>query len=174
MNSKKLMTCVLVFFTLQTISLGQVIRTKLDLVGGVSAREYAHAGLRYQYTDITQIGLYYGGDMGLYPEIINTYAIDHMIHFGKNSFHTNRPVWYARQGFTLLKSKESDRTIKYSYVNLALGRDFGINDWLGFNVDLGIIMQVNKKTELESSGESKNDRTVQWMPLLRVQFYISL
>ena len=64
----------------------QIIRTKLDVVAGFSFREYLHAGLRYQYTDITQLGLFIGTDGGIYPEIANTYSIDHLIHFGKTSF----------------------------------------------------------------------------------------
>lgn len=173
MKKRILKVSMLLLVIIPVSSFGQIIKTKLDIVGGISAREYAHGGLRYQYTDITQLGLYYGGDLGLYSEIINTYAVDHLIHFGKHSFYANRPVWYARQGFTFVKSKESDRTIKYSYVNLALGRDFAVNDWLGFNIDMGIIMQVNKKTELDASSTTIRDNKVRWLPLMRVQVYVS-
>jgi len=165
---------LLVILIIPSNSFGQIIKTKLDIIGGASAREYLHGGLRYQYTDITQIGLYYGGDVGLYSDIITTYAADHMVHFGKNSFYSNRPVWYARQGFTYVNSKEADRTRKFSYINLALGRDFAVNDWLGFNADLGIIMQIKEKIKLDSSSDPVNDNNIQWMPLLRVQVYISL
>lgn len=166
---------LLLLLLLPGISFGQIIKTKLDIVGGASAREYFHGGLRYQYSDITQIGFYYGGDLGIYSETINTYAADHMIHFGKHSFYSNRPVWYARQGFTFVKAKESDRTRKYSYVNLSLGRDFAVSDWLGFNADIGMIIQMREKTEWEDSNkDTEIISKIQWMPLLRLQFYISL
>jgi hypothetical protein len=154
---------------------GQFIKTKLDFVGGISAREYIHGGLRYQYSDITQLGLYYGGDIGLNPEIINTYCIDNMIHFGKDSYYSGRPVWYARQGFTYAMSKENDKTRKFSYINLAAGREFCVNDWIGFNADLGMIIQVREKTEWKDSTKDDMYNTViQWLPLLRVQVFISL
>lgn len=153
---------------------GQIIKTKLDFVGGISAREYVHGGIRYQYTDITQFGLYFGGDVGLYSEIIRTYAADNMVHFGKHSFFSNRPFWYARQGFTYVISKESDRTRKFTYGNLSLGREFAINDWLGFNADAGIIMQFREKTEIKASSDPVYFNSIQWMPLLRVQVFISL
>jgi hypothetical protein len=169
----KAILLVVSIFPINTVY-GQIIKTKLDFVAGISAREYLHGGIRYQYTDITQIGFYFGGDVGMYSEIITTYAIDHMIHFGKHSYYSNRPPWYARQGYTFAKSIESDRTMKFSYINLSLGREFAINDWLGFNTDLGIIAQVREKTELDSSSEATYKNKIQWMPLLRLQFFISL
>ena len=127
---------------------GQIIKTKLDFVGGISAREYIHGGIRYQYSDFTQLGLYYGGDIGLFSEIINTYCIDNMIHFGKHSYYSNRPAWYARQGFTYALSKAVDRTHKFSYVNLAAGREFCVNDWLGFNARSGNTYASKRKNGL--------------------------
>jgi hypothetical protein len=154
---------------------GQIIKTKLDIVGGISAREYLHGGIRYQYTDITQIGLYYGGDIGIYPEIINTYSIDNMIHFGKQSYYSGRPAWYARQGFNYVVSKPVDRTRKFSYINISAGREFCINDWLGFNADLGLIIQVREKTIFKDpTRDVYYDTIIQWLPLLRLQVFISL
>jgi hypothetical protein len=154
---------------------GQIIKTKLDIIGGLSAREYFHAGLRYQYTDITQLGIYYGGDIDIYPEVINTYSIDNMIHFGLLSYHFNRPAWYARQGYTYVISTEVDRKRKFSYVDLSAGREFGIKDWLGVNVDLGLILQVREKMEWNDPAQDSWYRNeLQWMPLFRVQMFLSL
>ena len=154
---------------------GQIIKTKLDIVGGISAREYIHAGIRYQYTDFTQLGIYYGGDVGLDPEIITTYCIDNMIHFGKRSYYSNRPAWYARQGFTYDISKASDRTRKFSYINVGAGREFCVNNWLGFNADLGLLVQVREKMEWKDpSLPAWYDTRVQWLPLARIQVFFSL
>lgn len=150
----------------------QIIRSKLDAVTGISAREYVHLGLRYQYTDITQIGLAIGGDMEIRDEKITTYSLDHLIHFGKLSFYSNRPVWYARQGFTYsVEVIGADYTKKYSYVNIALGREFPVNNWLGFNMDLGLMWQVKEKVEQNQSVKEYN----YWytFPLARVQVFIS-
>lgn len=153
----------------------QVFKTKLDFVGGISAREYIHGGLRYQYTDITQLGFYYGGDLGINTAIIRTYCIDNMIHFGKESFITNRPVWYARQGFTYSSNTETSQTYKYSYVNISAGREFGINDWLGVNFDMGVILQLMEKTVYENPAYADRYRnTWFWLPLVRAQIFISL
>lgn len=165
---------IILFFVL-TGSYGQIIKTRLDFVGGISAREYLHGGIRYQYTDITQFGVFFGGDGGMYPEIITTWSLDHMIHFGNLGFNTNRPVWYARTGYTQAKSIETDRTRRFSYVNLAGGREFGINNWLGVNVDLGAILQVREKTEWKD--ESLDDiyrNKFYWFPLFRFQVFLSL
>ena len=103
---KYYVSIIILFVSFSGVS-GQIIKTRLDFVGGISAREYLHGGIRYQYTDITQFGAYYGGDVGVYSEIISTWSLDHMIHFGKLGFYTNRPVWYARQGFTPISSQKS-------------------------------------------------------------------
>lgn len=162
------------FFTGTSVLNAQIIRTKLDIAAGFSFREYLHAGIRYQYTDITQLGIFAGVDGGLYPEIVNTYSIDHHIHFGKTSFISNRPVWYARQGFTYKTSKEHDRTYKFSYINIALGRDFAINNWFGVNADIGVILQVREKMEYkDSSLESLYRTNWYWLPLFRMQLYYS-
>jgi hypothetical protein len=153
----------------------QILRTRLDFAGGLSAREYLHAGIRYQYTDFTQLGLFYGGDMGIRTEIIRTYCLDNMIHFGPHSYHTNRAVWYARQGFTYSENTVSDRIYKYSYVNLSAGREFGFGDRLGVILDMGVILQLMERTVYKSAGYS--DRFINaWfiLPLARIQFFYSL
>jgi hypothetical protein len=153
----------------------QIIKTKLDIVGGVSAREFVHGGLRYQYTDITQFGLYYGGDMGISDAIVQTYCADNLIHFGSLSYFSNRPVWYLRQSFTYSVNKENDRTRKYSYVNLGAGREFGITNWLGFNFDMGLIVQLREKKEFPDPDlDAIYDTKWYWLPMFRLQLFITL
>lgn len=150
----------------------QIIQSKLDFVAGLSAREYFHAGFRYQYSDITQLGISIGSDLELRTEKITTYSIDHMIHFGTLSMYTNRPAWYARQGFTYSVNLETvDRTRKFSYLNFSLGREFAVNTWLGFNADMGIIWQVKSLT-IENQAEI-HDNLRYIMPLARIQAFIS-
>ena len=98
----------------------QIIKSKLDVVGGISAREFIHGGLRYQYTEITQLGFYVGNDLEIRNDENNTtYCIDHMVHFGNHSYRTNRPAWYARQGYTLSKNVYGDyKAFNYNYFNL--------------------------------------------------------
>jgi hypothetical protein len=173
---KKLYTelVIIVLFVVNLNLNAQIIRTKLDVVGGFSFREYLHAGLRYQYTDFTQLGLFIGTDGGIYPEIVNTYCFDHQIHFGKTSFISNRPVWYARQGFTYVISHESDRKRKFSYLNFAMGRDFNINNWFGINADIGFIFQVREKMEYKDPNLDPWYRTNwYWLPLFRLQLFYS-
>ncbi len=150
----------------------QIIRSKLDVVGGLGIREFVHAGLRYQYTDITQVGLYYGGDLEFGPEIIKTYAFDHFIHFGQISFNSGRPVWYARQGVTYSDEIiDSQETVNRLFFVLGAGREFSVNTWLGFNVDAGINWQLVKKTS--ENGVVIRDNLRQVLPMARFQFFIS-
>lgn len=153
----------------------QIIRSKLDIAGGISAREYIHIGPRYQYTEYTQIAFYIGGDLEIQPnETITTYCIDHQIHFGKHSFTSNRPYWYARQGYTLLNNQTGNqKTMKYSYLNFALGREIAFNDRLGVNFDLGLIWQFRKKTIEEPPLDAPLDLTWYTHPLARVQLFYS-
>jgi hypothetical protein len=153
----------------------QVFKSKLDFVGGVSAREYIHAGLRYQYTEITQLGVYFGGDLGIKSdESISTFCIDNMIHLGKLNFYSNRPVWYLRQGYTYLKNRLGDQeTRKYSYIDLSGGREFPINDWLGFNADFGLLIQFREYKEQDPPLDFPLNTYWHYMPLARLQFYIS-
>ena len=151
---------------------GQLIHSKLDLIAGASAREYFHVGLRYQYSDIMQIGIAVGSDLEIRTDEINTYSLDHMIHFGKLSEYSNRPLWYARQGLTYSINKEgADRTRKFTYINLSAGRDFPVNDWLGFNADLGFIWQIRSVTEENQGVIYDNFRL--FLPLARIQVFIS-
>lgn len=153
---------------------GQNALKKLEIVGGISAREYVHGGLRYQYSDNAQFGLYYGSDVGLYKSVITTYSANNMLHFGRESQHLNHRIWYARQGFTLIKSIEPDRKVNTSNIDLALGRDFPLTNWLGINADMGLLWQVREKHKLNSGGDYFYNSGWYWMPLFRVQMYISL
>jgi hypothetical protein len=154
---------------------GQIIKTKLDIVGGISDREYFHGGLRYQYTDFTQLGIYFGGYHSQTTGIIHSYSADNMIHFGKRSYHSNRPVWYTRQGYTYDVVDDNEKIRKYSNINISLGRDFVINDWLGFNLDAGLLMQVKEKTESKTPGiDATYDNSIYWLPLVRLQIFFSL
>jgi hypothetical protein len=154
---------------------GQIIKTKLDIVGGISAREFFHGGLRYQYTGITQLGIYAGGYHSQASGIIHTLSADNMIHFGKRSYHSNRPVWYARQGYTYETINDNEKIRKYSYIDISLGRDFVINDWLGINLDAGLLMQINEKTETKTPGlDPVYNSFIYWLPLIRLQVFFSL
>ena len=172
-NRSYIIFILLLFFVSGTY--GQIIKTRLDFVGGISAREYLHGGIRYQYTDFTQLGAFFGGDVGAYPEAITTWSLDHMIHFGNNGFYTNRPAWYARQGYTQVKSIAADRIYHFSYINLAAGREFGITNWLGVNLDLGFILQVRERQEWKAPNldDIYNGRWY-WLPLFRVQVFFSI
>ncbi len=160
------------FFTVSSFLHAQIIRSKLDVVGGLGVREFVHAGLRYQYTDITQIGIYYGGDLEFGPEIIKTYAMDHFVHFGQISFNSGRPVWYARQGITYSDEViDSYKTVERLFFVLGAGREFTVNTWLGFNVDAGINWQLLKTTR--ENGAVIKDNLRQVLPMARFQMFIS-
>jgi hypothetical protein len=168
----------LLLFTLFVFSLtvnAQIIKSKLDIVGGISAREYVHGGVRYQYTDITQLGVYVGNDLEIRAdENITTFSIDHMIHFGSLSFYSNRPVWYARQGYTYSRNHLGDHeTRKYSYFNFAAGRELAFNDWLGVNADLGFIWQFREYREVEPPLEAPINTNFRLFPLARIQIFLS-
>ncbi|MBN1116985.1 MAG: hypothetical protein JXA77_07270 [Bacteroidales bacterium] len=155
---------------------GQIIKSKLDFAGGISAREYLHLGARYQYSDFTQLGFFIGGDLELKAEEkINTYCLDHMIHFGKNSYTTNRSIWYSRQGFTLLVNQiGTNATRRYSYFNLGLGREIAFSNHLGANFDLGIIIRF-REYRFENP-PLETPLNTQWYssPLARIQLFFSI
>lgn len=169
---KILITIPVVLLSLTNLK-GQIIKTKLDIPAGISAREFIHGGLRYQYTEITQIGFYIGGDLEIKEENITTWCFDHMIHFGNISYTSNRPVWYARQGFTYSKNSLARTTRKYSYINFSLGRDFPINDWFGINADLGLIWQIREYKEEDPPLETPIHNQWYTYPLVRIQAYFS-
>jgi hypothetical protein len=172
---KRIIPVVLLVFVCSLNLSSQIVRSRLDFVGGIGYPEYIHGGIRYQYTGYTQLGFYYGGDMGIKPEIIRTWSGDNFIHFGKHMYSSNRPAWYARQGFTYSIQTTADKIYKYSYLDLSAGREFGINDWLGINVDMGFIGQIREKVEAKDHSEQPSYRTdLNWKPLLRFQIFISL
>jgi hypothetical protein len=155
-------------------SSAQIIKTKLDVPLGISFPEFFHVGIRYQYAEIGQLGVYFGGDMGIKPSIIRTWTLDNMIHFGNVSYHSNRPVWYSRQGFTYSIHTEEARIYKYSYINMGVGHDFPLNSRLGINADMGFILQVREKMEFKDDTVDPWYRTNwYWKYLVRVQVYYS-
>jgi hypothetical protein len=164
---------IIFLFSVQIIH-SQIIKSKLDIVGGISAREYAHAGLRYQYSDFTQVGIYIGNDLELKSnEHISTVCFDHLIHFGKLNYYSNRPVWYNRLGFTILKNEIGDYDLnKYSYFNMGMGREMAFSDRLGVNIDAGMILQFRRKMIKPSSETPLNTRWYTF-PLARIQVFYS-
>ncbi len=166
---------LLLLILLFTNASSQIIRSKLDFVGGIAYPEYIHGGLRYQYSDITQLGVYYGGDMGIKPEIIRTWTGDNFIHFGKHAYTPNRPVWYARQGFTYSIHTTADQIFRYSFIDVAAGREFGFNNWIGINADMGLLARVREKIEYKDGRSDPSYLTSwEWKPLLRFQIFISI
>jgi len=157
-------TLFFVLLLFPVVSQCQILKTKLDFVGGVGFPEYFHAGIRYQYYEYFDLGFYYGGGMGISNTIIRTWNFDHLIHFGPYSYFSNKPVWYARQGFTR-SIQTSDRVYKYSFINLGLGRSFNISSVLGLNLDLG--------TAIKFSANYYETRW-NWRPLIRLQINISI
>lgn len=151
----------------------QIVKTKLDIPLGIAYPEFVNLGLRYQYADICQAGIYFGGDMGIKPAIIHTLTLDNMVHFGQVSYLSNRPVWYARQGFTYSTHTEAGSVRKFSYLNLGLGHDFPLNDLVGINFDMGVRLQVREKY-MPAGGITRYKTNFVWGYLFRLQLYVSL
>ena len=153
----------------------QWIKTRLDFVGGIAYPEYLHGGIRYQYGAKTQLGLYYGGDMGVQKEFITTWTLSHMYHFGNNNFYSNRPVWYFRQGFTYAKLIDTYYLYRDAYLELSLGYEFPLNNRIGINFDMGMNIKVY---ETMQDKEQTVEPTIdpRWYPgfLARLQVYVSL
>jgi hypothetical protein len=156
-------------------SSGQLIKTRLDLIGGVAYPEFVHGGLRYQYYQRGQIELSYGGDMEFKPEIIRTYALNHMFHFGKKNFYSNRPAWYSRQGFTYITKTDESMVYKQSFLTLSLGYDFPINNWFGVNADMGLSSRIYQVEGFKDTGDPLQIDP-RWYPgfTARIQIYFSL
>ena len=171
----KNLTITLLIFSSVVIQ-AQIIKSKLDVVAGVSAREYFHLGLRYQYADIAQLGAYVGNDLEFKgDQSITTFCIDNQIHFGKLSFHNNRPVWYARQGYTFSSNVlGAQETRRYSYFDLSLGREFSISDHVGVNADTGMLLQFREYRKTNPPLETPLRTNWFVMPLLRLQVALSL
>jgi len=171
----KIIISISLFCLVSLSSSGQLLKTRLDFVGGIGYPEYMHIGMRYQYSKVAQFGFYYGGDLGLDNAIIRTWNFDHMYSFGKHSYFSNRPVWYARQGFTYSIHTTADRIYKYSYINLSAGRDFNFNSLIAINADMGWILQIREKREFKDPSLDPWYRNEWiWKALIRVQLCISL
>jgi hypothetical protein len=163
-----------ILLLISQLASAQVIKSRLDLVAGLSVREFAHFGLKYQYADMTQLSFTIGGDLEMkYEENITTFGIDHQVHFGKLSYYSNRPVWYNRHGFTMLKDAIGDyELVKYTYFNFGMGREVAFSERLGVNFDLGLAVQFRKK-QLKPKLETPLDTRIFSFPLARIQFFLS-
>jgi hypothetical protein len=153
----------------------QILKTRLDVVGGLGYIEYAHVGLRYQYGECSQVGLYYGGDMGFKPEIITNWTLEHMYHFGKNNYFSNRPVWYTRQSLNYTRIIDFGTLYKIAYLQLSMGYDFPLNNRLGINFDMGLNCKMREKSEvMDADGSVHIDPRWDVLVLARLQLYVSL
>ncbi len=148
----------------------QIIKTRLDIVGGGGYLDYFHVGPRYQYTDITQIGIFYGGGIGFTKNPTETITLSHMLHFGDNSFYSNRPQWYSRQGFIYRKVIKSDSEETIQLLNLGIGREIGFANWLGINIDAGAGFIIDESSTAEDFEGTDN----KLIPIFRVQLFLSL
>ncbi|MBN1951472.1 MAG: hypothetical protein JW801_09725 [Bacteroidales bacterium] len=161
--------------TITLPSEAQIIKTRVDFVGGIAYPEYLHGGIRYQYGERAQAGLYYGGDMGIMPEIINSLTLDHMYHFGKNNYYSNRPVWYTRQAYTYSKQMTTIRIYKISYLDLSLGYEFPLNNYVGLNFDMGLNFKMREREEdRDPDGSVFIDPRWYVGMMARFQIYISI
>lgn len=164
---------IIVFCLIPSIALCQFYK-RIDLTGGVSAREFIHGGIRIQPTVNNQFGLYYGNSLFLREPEVTTYSLNHMYHFWKKSQLSERPVWYVRQGVTIAKTYDDDRNFRYIYVNLSGGKEFNITKNLGVNMDIGFIVQVHEKiTWRYIDAEPRYNQYWATMPLIRFQTYLS-
>ena len=165
----------MILLTSKLTGYGQIIRTRLDFVGGIGYPEYLHGGIRYQYMEKGQIGIHYGGDISFKPEIIRTWTLEHMYHFGKNNFYSNRPVWYTRQGYTLSVQTDESYIYHHNYLDCSLGYDFPLNNYVGINIEMGFYTKVYEAQKYKDTEQSLNPDTRWYIGYLaRFQVYVSL
>lgn len=153
----------------------QLIKTRLDLAAGLAYPEYIHGGIRYQYGPKGQAGIYYGGDMGFRNEIIHTFSLDHMFHFGTNNYFSNRPVWYLRQGFTYSRQLTNLKIYQLAYLEISAGYEFPLSTHIGINFDMGLNLKIRER-ELDRDPDGVMFIDPRWYPglMARVQVYFSI
>jgi hypothetical protein len=117
---------------------------RINLATGIGIPEFLYGGLRLQLGQI-QVG----GSVGTFPldgkEKILSISGDIFIHFaGKSHFSKRRPT-YFRTGIVYMKDESPDFIDKYTYLNLRIGRDLNISKKFGFNLDGGIIVELQQE-----------------------------
>jgi len=171
---KRILIVALVLLGMSRLTDAQIIRTRLDGVAGLGYPECTHLGARYQYNDVAQLGFYYGSNMSLSNTPVETWNLDHMYHFGKHSYQSNRPVWYARAGYTYSIHTQVDGARYFSYGELTAGRDVQLNNHFGFNLDLGLLCQFReRRTFTDPHLDNLYDIALYWKPTCRIQLYYS-
>jgi len=169
---------ILLTFILGNIALAQK-PPSVDIVGGLGFAELLHIGIKTQISKRGQIGLYYGN--GLYhleDEYYRTLFTDYQYHFGKNSKHINRKVYYARAELIYWTINNDYQNMKSWAYSIGIGREFHISKKIGICTDISFIRAINQNRLI------KDERLEPWLditlsdagllPTFRMQLFYSL
>jgi hypothetical protein len=151
----------------------------VDIVGGVGFAELVHLGVKTQVSKQGQVGLYYGNGFYYLPdEHYRTYSLDYQYHFGKESKHISRKVFYGHSELIYWTRNNVYEHMKSLALSIGVGRDFNFSDKMGMCLDFSLITALHQERVIKDEHyEPFLDITLADAPLLptlRLQIFYSL
>ncbi len=151
----------------------------LELSLGIGLPDLMNLGVGFRHRNI-KIGANTGGflrnDSGL-----STVGLDFYAYIEQESDTPSKSAWLINLGLSKIKDKKEASVDKYLYIKTRLGRDIFISDQLNLELGLGLIAEVDYKTNREPSqscfwscGDESSDRTVNVLPSFSLKFNIKL
>ena len=127
---------------------------KVNISAGIGLPELINFGIRYQFRQ-EQVGICIG-TVPLRDEKLLSISGDLYFHFGEVAELSARRVWYAKVGLNYLSDEFKNSEDRWTYLNLRFGRDINISKNIGFEIDLGTLIQLLHKEIPPSTGWDLN------------------
>ena len=117
---------------------------KVNITTGIGIPELLNLGVYYQL-DQVQMGLSVGSIPVGSDDKLLSISGDVFYHFGGSSELSNRRPWYGRLGLNYLREETEYSIIKYTHLNIRVGRDLNISTNLGIRLGAGGFFEVIRK-----------------------------
>lgn len=151
----------------------------LELSTGIGLPDLMNIGLGFRHRNI-KIGIN-TGRFTRNNSNLSTVGLDFYAYIKDESNTPSKSAWLINLGLSNLKDKRETFVDKYLYLKTRLGRDIFISDQLSLELGLGLIAEVDYKTNREPSpscfwscGNVSSDRTVNVLPSFSLKFNIKL
>jgi hypothetical protein len=143
---------------------------RVDLIAGIGFPEQINAGARLQFNQ-SQVG----GSIGYGGSSTFSFRGDFTYHFGNMSNLSSRRKWYVRPGLCFLYQNDESEVSKFWILAARIGREFNINENIGFSVDAGLLYILpNDKKETTSDNGLNFNFDLYVLPSLGFNFYFAL
>ena len=141
---------------------------KLSLAGGFGVPDLFHAGIKYQASPRSELGIYYGfiyssshKSSGWFKDFelnMRSVTLDHSYSFGSISQLSQQHAWFTRQGLNYYHEVGGNDDTFSGLITI--GRTIPFSNAAGLKLDAGVAIPLSNRKNI--------------IPAARLQFYVLL